>query len=79
MSLIKLKAECVKTEEMSSYIKNIENEVIMFLDFESDVYNSIIYLNLLFILIYLNLFILIIIYRFRFKSIVSKCISYVIN
>ena len=45
MSLIKLKTECVKTEEMSSYIKNIENEVIMFLDFESDVYNSIIYLN----------------------------------
>ena len=45
MSLIKLKAECVKTEEMSSYIKNIEDEVIMFLDFESDVYNSIIYLN----------------------------------
>ena len=65
MSLIKLKAECVKTEEMSSYIKIIENEVIMFLDFESDVL--------------ILLFILIIIYRFRFKSIVSKCISYVIN
>ena len=38
-------AEYLKTEEMSSYIKMIENEVIMFLDFESDVYNSIIYLN----------------------------------
>ena len=30
MFRIKLMAEYLKTEEMSSYIKNIENEVIIF-------------------------------------------------
>ena len=30
MLRIKLMAEYLKTEEMSSYIKNIENEVIIF-------------------------------------------------
>ena len=38
-------AEYLKTEEMSSYIKNIENEVIIFR--KRCVYNSIIYLNLI--------------------------------